>query len=167
MCKHKPRLGARRLDERTFVVLLQEQGRSSVSGNDIHQPLTLAGRQLLAARSLAHQFQGSFQLGTVDCQPALVDCVSLDEMVSRRRRRPDAKFGALLRFDAIADRNNDVEIAVFDVLSHLSCTFLANYPKIPDSCLFIPFAGWSGANFERRIVVSEQSLVGYLARELP
>lgn len=61
--------------------------------------------------------------------PFVVQCEALDEVFAQHLRRPDAELRALVRFHAVADRNNHVEVVVVRVVAFAvggSCSEIPN-----------------------------------------
>lgn len=56
-------------------------------------------------------------------------------------RGPLAELGGAHRVDAVAHRDDSVEVVVVDAACHLAWALGSNYPEFPDSCLTLQLTG--------------------------
>jgi len=64
----------------------------------------------------------------------------LDDILAQALCRPDAELRAAMGFDAVANRDDDVEVIEINVACNLRFSFGLNYPEFPDSWGFFEFA---------------------------
>lgn len=75
-----------------------------------------------------------FQLDTAFLQAVLVEGVAFQQLLPEGDGGPDAKLGDATGVDAVAHRDNGVEVVVFDRTRYFPHTLLANYREVPGSC---------------------------------
>ncbi|MPN09462.1 hypothetical protein SDC9_156752 [bioreactor metagenome] len=72
-------------------------------------------------------------------QPLIIQNKPLADELAQMLSRPNAELGRHLGLNPVANRNNHVEVVVFQIPFHLPRSLLANCSEIPNSCLRLKF----------------------------
>jgi len=106
------RAGSSRLCHPLMVVVVEETKRLAVVADHREQRLGLVAGEIAPAGGVGDQAHRLVQVA----QAMGVDRIALDEVAAQHAGGPDAKLGAPLRLDPVADGDDDVEVVEPDRL---------------------------------------------------
>lgn len=92
---------------------MEEQEGLGVAGDDLDQTSSGVDLQIWALHGFAHEEKRRFQFPGVGFEALPVQGVPLGQVLAQGAGGPLAKTGALHGFDAVPDRDDDVEVEEF------------------------------------------------------
>ena len=107
----------RRVREPPLVVLQQQPPRARVPLDDLEHGPALVGDELVPLQRASEQAHGLLHLAQpLLAKAPLVQRVAVEEVLAQRASGPDAELSAALGVDAVAHREDRVEVVVLDLV---------------------------------------------------
>jgi len=128
----------RDLRQPLLVVLEEQPPGPGVPLDHLEHGLPLVGHQRMGREGPRHQPDRLLDLAHAPLpQPALVQRVAAQQVFPQGARRPDAELRAALGVDAVADRNDGVEVVEPELTLDLPSALGSNYRGILGSCRLV------------------------------